>query len=96
MSYTDLSAKYETRDLQSTVSIRRKRAVGVTTNAVVVRRDFVPKRHFAVLDSTGNGKNAVASTRGNASGVEHVHALFSVHAVGRIFLRITHCLGWIS
>ncbi len=53
---------------------------------IICHYDF-PQRPLAVLDSTHNGEDAFASTRWDAGGVEHLHAVFSDTAVGGIFLR---------
>ena len=53
---------------------------------IVCDHDF-PQRALAVLDSTHNGEDALASTRRNAGGVEHLHVVFPNTAVVGIFVR---------
>src|ERR1043165_1017828 len=53
----------------------------------VVCRHDLSERSAAVLDRTRVGQDPLAATRRDARGVEHLHAVFSGAAAGRIFLR---------
>ena len=53
---------------------------------IICDYDF-SQRAPAVLDSTGNGQAALASTRWHAGSLEHVHVVFSDAAVGGLFAR---------
>jgi hypothetical protein len=58
----------------------------LTANTLFVCHHNFPQRPLTVLDSTGNGEDAFTTARWNTGSVDHLHALFSGNAIGRVFL----------
>ena len=68
-------------------AIGEKRGISLPATRSVVWHNDVSQRPVAVLGTTDHREDAVAASRRDARGMDHLHALFSGAPVGRLFLR---------